>query len=35
MLLDRAAALAAKINVYQKLKNTADEADLDDRAVPL
>lgn len=28
MLLDRAAALAAKINIYQKLKNTADEADL-------
>ncbi|GAO78136.1 hypothetical protein [Sphingopyxis sp. C-1] len=28
MLLDRAAALATKINTYQKLKNTADEADL-------
>lgn len=28
MLLDRAATLATKINTYQKLKNTADEADL-------
>ena len=27
MLLDRAAALATKINTYQKLKNTAEEAD--------
>ncbi|PKP67373.1 MAG: hypothetical protein CVT87_00030 [Alphaproteobacteria bacterium HGW-Alphaproteobacteria-9] len=27
MLVDRAAALATKINTYQKLKNTADEAD--------